>query len=67
LPERLAGQAFCNPKSEIYNPKWYNLWVGACVVMDNLSSHGVGGMRELIEAASAKLVYLSPYSPDFNP
>jgi len=35
--------------------------------MDNLSSHGVGGMRELIEAASAKLVYLSPYSPDFNP
>ena len=44
-----------------------NLWVGACVVMDNLSSHGVEGVRELIEAAGAKLVYLSPYSPDFNP
>jgi hypothetical protein len=25
LPERLAGQAFCNPKSEIYNPKWYKV------------------------------------------
>jgi len=44
-----------------------NLWIGACVVMDNLSSHGVDGIRELIEAAGAKLVYLSPYSPDFNP
>lgn len=44
-----------------------NLWIGACVVMDNLSSHGVDGIRELIEAAGARLVYLSPYSPDFNP
>jgi transposase len=44
-----------------------NLWMGACVVMDNLSSHGVDGIRELIEAAGATLVYLSPYSPDFNP
>lgn len=44
-----------------------NLWVGACVVMDNLSAHRVDGIRELIEAAGAKLVYLSPYSPDFNP
>jgi transposase len=43
------------------------LWSGACVVMDNLSAHGVDGIRELIEAAGAKLVYLSPYSPDFNP
>ncbi len=28
-----------------------NLWIGACVVMDNLSSHGVDGIREMIEAA----------------
>ncbi len=44
-----------------------NLWKGACVVMDNFSSHKVEGIREAIEAAGARLVYLPPYSPDFNP
>ena len=37
------------------------------VVMDNLSSHKVQGVRERIEAAGAQLLYLPPYSPDFNP
>jgi transposase len=37
------------------------------VIMDNLSSHKRVGVREAIEAAGAKLVYLPPYSPDFNP
>lgn len=40
---------------------------GDVVVMDNLSSHKVSGVRELIEAAGAELLYLPPYSPDFNP
>ncbi len=40
---------------------------GQIVVMDNLSSHKVAGVRELIEAAGAELLYLPPYSPDFNP
>lgn len=40
---------------------------GDVVVMDNLSSHKVAGVRELIEAAGAELLYLPPYSPDFNP
>ena len=44
-----------------------HLWQGACVVMDNLSAHCVEGIRELIERVGARLVYLSPYSPDFNP
>lgn len=44
-----------------------NLWKGACVVMDNFSSHKVAGIKEAIEAAGARLVYLPPYSPDFNP
>ena len=35
--------------------------------MDNLASHKVVGVRELIEAAGARLLYLPPYSPDFNP
>ena len=35
--------------------------------MDNLGAHKVQGVRELIEAAGAVLLYLPPYSPDFNP
>jgi transposase len=37
------------------------------VVMDNLGSHKVTGVREAIEARRASLLYLPPYSPDFNP
>ena len=40
---------------------------GSVVVMDNLSSHKVKGVRERIEAAGAELLYLPPYSPDLNP
>jgi transposase len=40
---------------------------GDIVVMDNLSSHKVAGVREAIEAAGAELRYLPPYSPDLNP
>lgn len=44
-----------------------NLRPGDVVVMDNLSSHKVQGVRERIEAAGAQLLYLPPYSPDLNP
>jgi transposase len=40
---------------------------GDIVVMDNLASHKVAGIREAIEAAGAELRYLPPYSPDLNP
>jgi transposase len=40
---------------------------GDVVVMDNLSSHKGAGVRAAIEAAGAHLLYLPPYSPDFNP
>jgi transposase len=40
---------------------------GDIVVMDNLAAHKVAGVRELIEAGGATLVYLPPYSPDLNP
>jgi transposase len=40
---------------------------GDLVIMDNLASHKVSGVREAIEAAGAKLIYLPPYSPDLNP
>jgi transposase len=40
---------------------------GDVLVMDNLPSHKVAGVREAIEAAGATLRYLPPYSPDLNP
>jgi transposase len=40
---------------------------GDVVVMDNLGSHKVAGVREAIEAAGGRLLYLPPYSPDLNP
>ncbi|MDQ0522374.1 transposase [Methylobacterium gregans] len=40
---------------------------GDTVIMDNLGAHKVAGVREAIQAVGAKLLYLPPYSPDFNP
>ncbi|MGH9786332.1 MAG: IS630 family transposase [Terriglobia bacterium] len=40
---------------------------GDIVVMDNLTSHKVIGVRESIEAVGATVWYLPPYSPDLNP
>lgn len=40
---------------------------GDVVVMDNLASHKVEGVIEAIEAVGARVLYLPPYSPDFNP
>jgi transposase len=40
---------------------------GDIVIMDNLGSHKRPGIRAAIEAAGASLLYLPPYSPDFNP
>jgi transposase len=40
---------------------------GDIVVMDNLSSHKVAGVRVAIESVGAQLFYLPPYSPDLNP
>ena len=37
------------------------------VILDNLQAHKVAGVREAIEAAAARILYLPPYSPDFNP
>ena len=43
------------------------LWKGACVIMDNCSIHLGQAVRQLIEDAGAKLIFLPPYSPDFSP
>lgn len=59
------------------NSVWFQAYVdqvlvptlarGDIVVMDNLGSHKGAGVREAIEQAGATLLYLPPYSPDFNP
>ena len=40
---------------------------GDTVILDNLAAHKVVGVREAVEAAGARVLYLPPYSPDFNP
>ena len=59
-----TGPVFLTCLDKVLLPQ---LWKGAVVVMDNLSAHKVKAVRENIEAAGARLLYLSPYSPDFNP
>ena len=44
-----------------------NLWTGAVLFMDNLPAHKVQGVEEIVESVGARVMYLSPYSPDFNP
>jgi len=40
---------------------------GDVVILDNLATHKIRGVRDAIEAVGARLLYLPPYSPDFNP
>ena len=40
---------------------------GQVVVMDNLSAHKGGRVREMLKAAGCEPLYLPPYSPDLNP
>jgi transposase len=58
------GDVFRAYVEQVLCPK---LRPGDVVVLDNLSAHKVTGIRERIEACSAQLLYLPPYSPDLNP
>jgi transposase len=60
----INGLAFQAYVDQVLVPE---LKLGDVVVMDNLGSHKGAGVREAIEAAGARLLYLPPYSPDFNP
>jgi transposase len=60
----MHGTAFRAYVEQVLVPE---LRPGDVVVMDNLPAHKVAGVREAIEAAGARLLYLPPYSPDFNP
>ena len=60
----MNGNAFLAYVEQILVP---TLKSNDIVVLDNLSAHKVPGIREAIEGVGAKLLYLPPYSPDFNP
>ena len=60
----MHGAAFRAYVEQVLVPE---LGSGDIVVMDNLPAHKVAGVRQAIEAAGASLLYLPPYSPDFNP
>lgn len=60
----MDGEAFLVYVRRVLVP---DLTPGDIVIMDNLPAHKVSGVRQAIEAAGAKLLYLPPYSPDFNP
>jgi transposase len=40
---------------------------GDVVIMDNLGTHKMAGVRKAIEVAGAGLLFIPPYSPDLNP
>jgi len=58
------GEIFLAYVEQVLCPQ---LQPGDIVVMDNLAAHKVAGVRDLIETTGARLRYLPPYSPDFNP
>ncbi len=60
----INGAAFQAYVEQVLVPE---LQPGDTVILDNLGSHKGPGVRAAIEAAGAGLLYLPPYSPDFNP
>ncbi len=59
------------------NSEMFNLWLkeillpelkpNQTIIMDNAAFHKNKITEELIKSAKCKLLYLPPYSPDFNP
>lgn len=74
---RLSGMVAPMVLDGPINGDWFEAYVdqilvpilkpGDVVIMDNLSSHKRQSVKRLIEAAGARLAFLPPYSPDFNP
>ncbi len=60
----MNGNVFLVYVEQVLGP---TLTPGDVVVMDNLPAHKAAGVRDAIEKAGARLLFLPPYSPDFNP
>ncbi len=63
-PMVMDGAAFRAYASTLLGP---SLRVGDIVVLANLAAHKVQGVREALGESGATLLYLPPYSADFNP
>lgn len=64
IPGSVNTEVFVTYLLEVLIPQ---LWVGAIIVMDNLRVHYAERVRQAIESAGTKLVFLPPYSPDLSP
>jgi len=58
------GAVFAAYLDQVLGP---TLRPGDVVVLDNLSVHKVDGLEQVVKKYGARLLYLPPYSPDFNP
>jgi transposase len=58
------GEVFRAYVQQMLCPK---LRQGDIVILDNLQSHKAAGVSEAVRAVGASVLYLPPYSPDFNP
>lgn len=64
LEGALNGEVFKLYVSQVLAP---SLRPGDILLMDNLPTHKVAGIVSIVEARGARLEYLPPYSPDYNP
>ena len=60
----VTGEVFAGYLDQVLGP---TLQPGDVVVLDNLPVHKVAGLAEVAQKYGARLLYLPPYSPDFNP
>ncbi|MGI4872587.1 MAG: transposase, partial [Janthinobacterium lividum] len=58
------GDVFATYLAQVLGP---SLCPGDVVVCDNLAAHKVEGLADILAGYGARLLYLPPYSPDFNP
>jgi transposase len=60
----MTGEWFVGYVEQVLVP---TLRAGDIVILDNLPAHKSAAARNAIEAAGAQMLFLPPYSPDFNP
>jgi len=64
IDEPMDGDVFLAYVEQVLVP---TLSPGEIVILDNLGSHKIPGVKQAIQSAGATLLYLPPYSPDLNP